>query len=80
MLKEKKASLLVDVIGVPTTSRVLLNDIRDLTKLRRRRQRQRQKEIIVLVSKTTTLHVHDAFLCISLPPINEPLRREMTKF
>ena len=78
MLKEKKASLLVDVIGGPTTSRVLLNDIRDLTKLRRRRQRQRQKEI--LVSKTTTLHVHDAFLCISLPPIHEPLRREMTKF
>ena len=36
----------------------------ELTKLRRRRQRQRQKAIIVLVSKTTTLHVHHAFLNI----------------
>ena len=45
---------------------------RDFAKLwrRRRRQRQRQKAID-LVSKTTTLHVHYAFLCISLPPMHD---------
>ena len=37
---------------------------RDLTKPRRRRQRERQKTI-GLMSKTTTLHVHHAFLYIS---------------
>ena len=39
---------------------------RDLTKPRRRRQRDRQKAI-GLISKTTNLHVHHAFLYISLP-------------
>ena len=38
---------------------------RDLTKLRWRRQRERQKTI-GLMSKTTTLHVHHAFLYIYL--------------
>ena len=42
----------------------------ELTKLRRRQQRQRQKAI-VLVSKTTTLHVHHAFLCIPLPSLHD---------
>ena len=42
--------------------------IRDLTKPRRRRQRKRQKTI-GLMSKTTTLHVHHAFLYISLPSL-----------
>ena len=37
---------------------------------RQRRQRQRQKAI-GLVSKTTTLHVHHAFVCISLPSLHD---------
>ena len=32
-----------------------------------RRQRERQKKAIGLISKTTTLHMDHAFLCISLP-------------
>jgi len=48
-----------------TTLRRLLTN-RDLTKPRRRRQRERQKTI-GLMSKTTTLHVHHAFLYIYLP-------------
>ena len=43
--------------------------IRDLTKPRRRRQRERTKTI-GLMSKTTTLHVHHAFLYISLPSLH----------
>ena len=46
-------------------SRRSLKGKRDLTKLRRRRQRQRQNAIR-LMTKTTTLHVHHAFLYISL--------------
>ena len=41
---------------------------RNLTKPRRRRQRERQA--IGLMSKTTTLHVHHAFLYISLPSLH----------
>ena len=44
-------------------------NIRNLTKPRRRRQRERQKTI-GLMSKTTTLHVHHAFLYISLPSLH----------
>ena len=41
---------------------------RNFTKLRRRRRLQRQRQkAIGLVSKTTTLHVHHAFLWIPLP-------------
>ena len=47
-----------------------LSQIRDLTKQQRRRQRQRQKAI-GLVSETTTLHVHQAFLYISLPSLRD---------
>ena len=47
---------------------VSLSYISDLTKPRRRRQRERQNTII-LMSKTTTLHVHHAFLYISLPSL-----------
>ena len=43
---------------------------RDLTKPRRRRQRERQKTI-GLISKTTTLHVHHAFLYISLTSLHD---------
>ena len=49
---------------------LLENDIRDLRKLRLRRQWQRQKTI-GLVSKTTALHVHHAFLYISLPSLHD---------
>ena len=42
---------------------------RDFTKQRRRRQRERQKTI-GLMSRTTTLHVHHAFLYISLPSMH----------
>ena len=42
----------------------------DLTKPRRRRQRERQKTI-GLMSKTTTLHVHHAFLYISLRSLHD---------
>ena len=46
--------------------------IRDLTKLRRRRRRQRQRQkAIGLGSKTTTLHVHHAFLYISFPSLHD---------
>ena len=42
-------------------------NIRDLTKLRRREKGDRQKKKkIGLMNKTTTLHVHHAFLYISL--------------
>ena len=44
----------------------LLNMIRDFKIQRRGRQRERQKKPIGLISKTTTLHVHHAFLYISL--------------
>ena len=44
-------------------------NIRNLTKPRRRRQRERQKTI-GLMSKTTALHVHHAFLYISLPSLH----------
>ena len=47
---------------------VSLSYISDLTKPRRRRQRERQNTII-LMSKTTTLHVHHAFLYISMPSL-----------
>ena len=43
---------------------------RDLTKPRRGRQRERQKTM-GLISKTTTLHVHHAFLYISLPSLHD---------
>ena len=42
---------------------------RDLTKLRQRRQQQSQKAI-GLVSKTTALHVHQAFWYISFPSLH----------
>ena len=42
---------------------------RDLTKLWRRLQRERQKALNSM-SKTTTLHVHHAFLYISLPSLH----------
>ena len=42
-----------------------MNIIMDLTKLRRRRT-ENVKKTIGLMSKTTTLHVHHAFLYISL--------------
>ena len=45
------------------------SDIRDLTKPRRRRQLERQKTIGVM-SKTKTLHVHHAFLYVSLPSLH----------
>ena len=41
-------------------------DIRDFKIQRRGRQRERQKTV-AFISKTTTLHVHHAFLYISLP-------------
>ena len=40
----------------------------DLKKPPRRRQR---KKTIGFMSKTTTLHVHHAFLYISLPPLQD---------
>ena len=49
---------------------------RDLTKKWRRRQRQKA---ISLVSKTTTLHMHHAFLYIVFA-VPARLRREVTKF
>ena len=42
-----------------------------LKQLRRRRQRERQKSM-VYISKTTTLHLHDAF-CMKLPNFTRPL-------
>ena len=44
-------------------------ETRDLSKPGRRRQRERQKTI-GLMSKTTTLHVHHAFLYISLQSLD----------
>ena len=46
-------------------------------KLRRQRQRE-PKKAIGLMSKTTTFHVHHAFLSNFAVPAQ--LRREMTKF
>ena len=51
------------------TQRNLLLVIMDLTKPRRRRQREREKTV-GSVSNTTTLHVHHAFLYISLPSLH----------
>ena len=49
---------------------LLCRVIRNLTKLRRRRQGECQKKTIGLMSKTTTLHLHHAFLYISLPSLH----------
>ena len=52
--------------------------IRDFIKIQRRgrqRERQKKKKTIGFISKTTTLHVHHAFLYISLP-VFARLRRE----
>ena len=61
LMCEQKPS---DLIFVPGDE-----DIRDLTKPRRRRQWERQKTMD-LMRKTTTLHVHHAFLYISLPSLH----------
>ena len=45
------------------------SESKDLTKLRRRRQQERQKSK-GLMSKIATLHVHHAFLYISLPSLH----------
>ena len=73
-LEEKKLKLQIITstsvriaIVLPSGSRHLCYK-RDLTKTRRRRQQERQKTK-VLMSKTTTLHVHHAFLYISLPSL-----------
>ena len=42
------------------------NDIRELKQGRRRRQRERQK-----IGEKTTLHVHHAFLYVSLPSLHD---------
>ena len=42
-----------------------------LKQRRRRRQRERQKSNRFRISKTTTLHVHQAFLYISLPSLHD---------
>ena len=47
-----------------------MNIIMDLTKLRRRRT-ENVKKTIGLMSKTTTLHVHHAFLYISLLSLHD---------
>ena len=52
-------------VGSDNTARSIQCLNRDLTKLRRRRQGESQKTI-GLMRKTTTLHVHHAFLHISL--------------
>ena len=54
-------------IVLPSGSRHLCYK-RDLTKTRRRRQQERQRTK-GLMSKTTTLHMHNAFLYISLPSL-----------
>ena len=46
-------------------------NIRELKQRRRRRQRERQKSNRFQIGKTTTLHVHRAFLHISLPPLHD---------
>ena len=51
------------------SSVTLVHVNRDLTNPRRRRQRERQKTL-GLMSKTTTLHVHHAFLYISVPSLH----------
>ena len=53
----------------PPRPRYRFRVTRNLTKLPRRQQRERQKTI-GLMSKTTILHVHHAFLYISLPSLN----------
>ena len=45
------------------------NTNRELKQGRRRRQRERQKKKKVSIGKTTTLHVHQSFLYISLPSL-----------
>ena len=45
------------------------SESKDLTKLRRRRQQERQKSK-GLMSKIATLHIHHAFLYISLPSLH----------
>ena len=43
---------------------------RDFTKPRRRRRQRERQKTIGLMSRTTTLHVHHAFLYISLPSMH----------
>ena len=63
---EKKRRSFPSPFSPKSPTRSLKKNSRDLTKPRRRRQRERQKTI-GLMSKTTNLHVHHAFLYISLP-------------
>ena len=56
-----------------TSLAFVMEDIRDFKIQRLGRQQERQKKNIYLglISKTTTLHVHHAFLCISLPALHD---------
>ena len=54
-----------------TSLAFVMEDIRDFKIQRRGRQQERQKKPLGLISKTTTLHVHHAFLCISLPALHD---------
>ena len=49
---------------------LVMEDIRDFKIQRRGRQQESQKKN-GLISKTTTLHVHHAFLYISLPALHD---------
>ena len=55
-----------------TSLAFVMEDIRDFKIQRLGRQQERQKKNIYLglISKTTTLHVHHAFLCISLSALH----------
>ena len=44
---------------------------KELKQRQRRRQQERKKNAVGLISKTTTSHVHHAFLYISLPSLND---------
>ena len=56
-----------EAIPNPTSLQVVchVHDIRDFKIQRRGRQRERQKKPVGLISRTTTWHVHHAFLYIS---------------
>ena len=44
---------------------------KELKQRQRRRQQERKKNAVGLISKTTTSHVHHAFLYISLPSLHD---------
>ena len=65
--RRKKRRSFPSPFSPQSPTRSLKQNSRDLTKPRRRGQREQRQKAIGLMSKATNVHVHHAFLHISLP-------------